>query len=263
MRMKDKVILVTGAASGIGKACAVYFVEEGAKVAIVDYNEEKGQQAADEIGAAARFYACDVGQGDQSRATVDAVIKDFGKIDVLISNAGITRRGDFLDIAEDDFDDVIRTNLKSVYLFGRAVASHMAERGEGGSIINMSSTSVRCTMPTISPYAASKGGISSLTNAMALSLAKHNIRVNAIGPGTIVTEINRDNLLANADNRRAILSRTPMLRFGEGREVAGVAMFLASQDASYVTGQTIYVEGGRLGLNYTVPVPDDAMTDKS
>ena len=261
MRMTDKVVLVTGAASGIGKACALYFAKEGARVAVVDLNADKGQQAADEIGAAARFYHCDVGNSANVKATVDAVIGDLGKIDVLISNAGITRRAEFLDIEEDDFDDVIRVNLKHVYLFGRLVGKHMAERGEGGSIINMSSTSVRCTMGTISPYAASKGGISSLTNAMALSLAPHKIRVNAIGPGTIVTEINRDNLLANKDNRRVILSRTPMQRFGEGKEVAGVAMFLASDDASYVTGQTIYVEGGRLGLNYTVPVPDAAMKD--
>ncbi|MEM9576512.1 MAG: SDR family NAD(P)-dependent oxidoreductase [Pseudomonadota bacterium] len=261
MRMDGKTVLVTGAASGIGKACAAYFAEEGAKVAIVDWNAETGQAAEAEIGRGAKFYQCDVGLSDQAKATVAEVLADFGKIDVLVANAGLTRRGEFLDIEEEDWDEVLRVNLKHVYLFGRLVGQHMKERGEGGSIINMSSTSVQCTMGTISPYAASKGGISSLTNAMALSLAKYGIRVNAIGPGTIVTEINRDNLLANKDNRRAILSRTPMLRFGEAREVAGVAMFLASPDSSYVTGQTIYVEGGRLGLNYTVPVPDDALED--
>lgn len=261
MRMRDKVVLVTGAASGIGKACARYFSEEAARVAVVDWNEANGKVAAAELGGETIFVKCDVGNADEARSAVETVLETFGRIDVLVANAGITRRGEFLDIEEDDWDEVLRVNLKHVYLFGRLVAQHMKERGEGGSIINMSSTSVQCTMGTISPYAASKGGISSLTNAMALSLAKYGIRVNAIGPGTIVTEINRDNLLANKENRKAILSRTPMLRFGEAREVAGVAMFLASEDASYVTGQTIYVEGGRLGLNYTVPVPDSALND--
>ena len=261
MRMQDKVVLVTGAASGIGKACAARFAKEGARVAIVDWNAETGQKAEQDIGRGSKYIECDVGDADEARTTVAAVLAEFGKIDVLVSNAGITRRGEFLDIEEEDWDEVLRVNLKHVYLFGRLVAQHMKDRGDGGAIINMSSTSVQCTMGTISPYAASKGGISSLTNAMALSLAKYGIRVNAIGPGTIVTEINRDNLLANKENRKAILSRTPLLRFGEAREVAGVAMFLASEDASYVTGQTIYVEGGRLGLNYTVPVPDAALED--
>ncbi len=157
-------------------------------------------------------------------------------------------------MSEADFDDVIRTNLKSVFLFGQAVGRHMAARGSG-VIINMSSTSVVMTMPTLAAYAASKGGISSLTRAMSIGLAKYGIRVNAIGPGTILTELNRTNLLANADTRRNILSRTPLMRLGVGEDVAGVAMFLASDDSAYVSGQTVYVDGGRAGLNYTLPVP--------
>lgn len=259
MRLKDKVALVTGAASGIGRACALRFAREGAKVALVDIDEKRGQEAAAEAARAgeAAFFKCDVGYKDQVDATVDAALAKFGRIDVLLSNAGIMRRFEFLDLTETDFDDVIRTNLKSVFLFGQKVGRHMAER-KSGVIINMSSTSVQMTMPTLSPYAASKGGISSLTRAMAISLAKYGIRVNAIGPGTILTELNRTNLLANADNRRNILSRTPLMRLGEGEDVAGVAMFLATDDSAYVSGQTIYADGGRAGLNYTLPVPEGA-----
>jgi NAD(P)-dependent dehydrogenase (short-subunit alcohol dehydrogenase family) len=164
------------------------------------------------------------------------------------------RRADFLDLTEKDFDDVIRTNLKSVFLLGQIVARHMVQRAKGGAIVNMSSTSVVMTMPTLSPYAASKGGISSLTRAMSLSLAPHGIRVNAVGPGTIVTELNRDSLLADQATRDRILSRTPIGRLGTGGDVASVVSFLASDDAAYMTGQTVYVDGGRAGLNYTMPL---------
>jgi glucose 1-dehydrogenase len=259
MRLKDKVALVTGAASGIGRACATRFAREGAKVAMVDIDEKRGEEAA---AAVARegdvaFFKCDVGYKKEVDATVEAAIRKFGPIDILLSNAGIMRRFEFLDLTENDFDDVIRTNLKSVFLFGQTVGRHMAER-KSGVIINMSSTSVQMTMPTLSAYAASKGGISSLTRAMAISLAKYGIRVNAIGPGTILTELNRTNLLANAETRRNILARTPLMRLGEGEDVAGVAMFLATDDSAYVSGQTVYADGGRAGLNYTLPVPEGA-----
>ncbi|MBV9782542.1 MAG: SDR family oxidoreductase [Acidisphaera sp.] len=256
MRLRDKTALVTGAASGIGRACATRFAREGARVALVDIDRDRGQEVAAELAKEGEvaFFACDVGFKDQVDATVDSVLDRFGHVDVLLSNAGIMRRFDFLDLSETDFDDVIRTNLKSIFLFGQAVGRHMASR-RSGVIINMSSTSVVMTMPTLAAYAASKGGISSLTRAMAISLAKHGIRVNAIGPGTILTELNRTNLLANAETRRSILSRTPLMRLGEGDDVAGVAMFLATDDSAYVSGQTVYVDGGRAGLNYILPVP--------
>lgn len=257
MRLKDKIAIVTGAASGIGRACATRFAREGAKVALVDVDAERGQAVAAELSkdADVAFFPCDVGYKDQVDATVAAILEQFGRIDIQLSNAGIMRRFEFLELSEADFDDVIRTNLKSVFLFGQAVGRHMAER-RSGTIINMSSTSVVMTMPTLAAYAASKGGISSLTRAMAISLGSYGIRVNAIGPGTILTELNRDNLLSNAETRRNILSRTPLMRLGEGEDVAGVAMFLASEDSAYMSGQTVYVEGGRAGLNYTLPVTE-------
>ncbi len=261
MRMKGKNVLLTGAARSIGRACAERFAEEGANVAILDVLEDAGKATVEAIvkerGVQARFYKADVGRKAEVDAAVDKAIADFGHIDVLFSNAGITRRADFLDLSEEDFDDVLRTNLKSMYLVGQKVAKHMVARGKGGAIVNMSSSSVRMTMPTISPYAASKGGVSALTNAMALSLAKHNIRVNAVGPGTIVTDLNRDNLLADRETRRQILSRIPLQRLGDGRDVANVVLFLASEEAGYVTGETIYIDGGRSGLNYTFPVAED------
>lgn len=260
MRMKGKRVVITGGARSIGRACAERFAEEGASVAILDVLADRGEAAAREIsatyGTTCRFYACDVGTKATVDATIDRVVADFGGIDILFSNAGITRRADFLDLTEQDFDDVIRINLKSVFLVGQKVARHMVEVGHGGAIVNMSSSSVRMTMPTIAPYAASKGGISALTTAMSLSLAQHGIRVNAVGPGTITTELNRDNLLKDAEKRREVLSRIPLMRFGEGRDVANVVLFLASDEAGYMTGETVYIDGGRSGLNYTVPVEE-------
>lgn len=258
--MKGKRVVITGGARSIGRACAERFAEEGARVAILDVLTDRGAEAAKEIsqayGADCRFYECDVGEKAVVDDAIDRVIADFGGIDILFSNAGITRRADFLDLTEEDFDDVIRINLKSIYLVGQKVARHMVERGEGGAIVNMSSSSVRMTMPTIAPYAASKGGISALTTAMSLSLARHGIRVNAVGPGTIYTELNRDNLLQDPEKRSEILSRIPLMRFGEGRDVANVVLFLASDQAGYMTGETVYIDGGRSGLNYTLPVEE-------
>jgi glucose 1-dehydrogenase len=258
MRMQSKRVVITGGARSIGRACAERFAEEGARVAILDVLVDRGREAAREMsekyGTDCRFYECDVGYKAAVDGTIDRVINDFGGIDVLFSNAGITRRADFLELEEGDWDDVIRTNLKSIYLVGQKVARHMVHRGGGGAIVNMSSSSVRMTMPTIAPYAASKGGISALTTAMSLSLASHGIRVNAVGPGTIYTELNKDSLLKDVEKRREVLSRIPLMRFGDGRDVANVVLFLAGDDAGYITGETIYIDGGRSGLNYTLPV---------
>jgi NAD(P)-dependent dehydrogenase (short-subunit alcohol dehydrogenase family) len=188
---------------------------------------------------------------------VAKAIEICGRINILVNNAGINRPATFVDLSEDDFDEVIRTNLKSVFLCGQAVARHMIASGTRGVIVNMSSTSAVMTMPTLAAYAASKGGIAALTNAMALGLAPHRIRVNAVGPGTIVTEMTRTRLLQDPESRHRILSRTPLGRPGEPADVAAVVAFLASEEAAYMTGQTVYLEGGRMGLNYTVPVPPE------
>ena len=263
MRMQNENILITGAARSIGRACAERFAEEGGNIAIVDMLEDAGKQTAAEIAekysVKTAYYKCDVGVKTEVDATVDQVVADFGHIDVLVSNAGIQRRYDFLDVPEEVFDEVIRTNLKSVYLFGQKVGKHMVDRGAGGRIVNISSTSVRMTMPGISPYATSKGGVKTLTNAMALSLAPYGIRVNAVGPGTILTDLSREGLFSDKEARRKVLTRIPMQRLGQGSDVAGPVLFLASDDSAYITGETIYVDGGRSGLNYNVEIPDEIL----
>lgn len=258
MRFEGRTAIVTGAATGIGRGCVERLLAEGASVAALDIDVPGGRAMVQELAGKGEllFEECDVGLKPSVERAVAAVLARFGAIDILVNNAGINRAGDFLQMSEEDFDAVIRTNLKSVFLFGQIVGRHMVERGKGGAIVNMSSTSVIMTMPNIAPYAASKGGISSITRAMALHFAPHNIRVNAVGPGTIVTKLTQSRVLKDPEQVRRILSRTPLRRFGQPSDVASVVAFLASDDAGYVTGQTLYVDGGRAGLNYTVPVPE-------
>jgi len=254
VRLKDKVAVVTGAAQGIGLAIAERFAREGAKVTIGDINVEKGEAAAAKLGAGALFHQADVGYRDQAEGLIARAVAAFGRLDILVNNAGITHNADFLDLAEEDYDRVLRTNLKSVFLCGQAAARRMVAQGGGGTIINMASVNAFLAIPNQVPYGASKGAINQLTRVMAVGLAPHRIRVNAIGPGTIMTDLARDSVLRNETATRMVMSRTPIGRFGEPDEVASVALFLASDDASYITGQTIYPDGGRLALNYTVPV---------
>ena len=266
MRLENKVAVVTGAAQGIGFACAERFAREGAKVILSDIDTTKGEEAAERLQAAggeALFVSCDVGDKGQVDALIESAVFAYGRLDCLIANAGIVHTSDFLDLAEADFDRVIRVNLKGVFLTGQAAARQMAgqepdAQGCRGTIINMSSVNAVLAIPAITPYVVAKGGVNQLTKVMALNLASHGIRVNAIGPGSIATEMFTA-VASDRDKLRAVLSRTPMGRPGEPDEVASVAVFLATSDSSYITGQTIYPDGGRLGLNYTVPVDEDAL----
>ena len=199
-----------------------------------------------------------MGDKTQVDAAVDAAVEIFGSLDVAVACAGIVRSGDFLELSEADWDDVIRVNLKGVFLTGQAAARKMVAQGRGGSVVNISSVNAITAIPTIASYNASKGGINNLTRCMALSLAQHNIRVNAVAPGSINTEIFKQ-VAHNKEVMKGVLSRTPMLRAGQPIEIGNVVKFLASEDASYMTGQILYVDGGRLALNYTVPVPEEAL----
>ena len=173
---------------------------------------------------------------------------------MLVNNAGVFKAADFLDISEADFDAVLRVNLKGAFLMAQAVARAMVQGGVRGAIVHMSSVNGVMAIPSIASYNVSKGGINQLTRVMALALADHGIRVNAVAPGTIATELAAQAVLISEDARRKILSRTPMKRLGEPEEVADVVAWLASDAASYVTGEIVTVDGGRMALNYTVPV---------
>ena len=256
MRLAQKVAVVTGAASGIGRACAERFAAEGAKIVLSDVDAAKGEEAAEAIQAQAGdaiFVACDVGDKSQVDALIESAVAAFGRLDCAIANAGIVHPCDFLDLAEDDFDRVLRVNLKGAFLTGQAAARQMVAQGAGGTIINMSSINAVVAIPHIAPYIVSKGGVNQLTRVMALALADKGIRVNGIGPGTIGTEMAMQ-VLSDPARMQAAMSRTPMGRVGDPDEIASVAVFLASEDSSYITGQTIYADGGRLPLAYTVPV---------
>ena len=267
MALDGKVAIVTGGAKGIGLAIARRFLQDGAKVVIADVDEKSGQAAVADLKSLGevRFAVCDVSNRLHVHNLVATALDEFGEIDILVNNAGIVSKGDFLELEEESFDKVLSVNLKGAFLCGQAVARHMVETvkngGAPGAIINMSSINAVFAIADQVGYSISKGGLNQLTKVMSLSLASHGIRVNAIGPGSIMTDI----LRAVADDpeaERRILSRTPLGRIGEPREIAAVAAFLASEDASYITGQTIYADGGRLGLNYTVEVHKEGEDDE-
>jgi len=256
MRLKDKIAIVTGGAHGIGHAIARRYLAEGARVTIADVDAAAGEAAARTPGQA-QFVHTDVGDPQAAEHVVAETCRAFGGVDILVNNAGIIHGADFLTLAEADFDRVLRVNLKGAFLVGQAAARRMvaqvAAGKPAGSIINMSSINAAVAIANQTPYCVSKGGIDQLTKVMALALAPHGIRVNAIGPGSIMTDM-LTTVNADPDARHRLLSRTPLARFGEAAEVAAVAALLVSDDASYITGQTIYADGGRLPLNYTVPV---------
>ncbi len=237
------------------------FAAEGAHTVIVDVDDARGQALAAELGAL--YVRCDVGDKAQVDAFVTQVLAAHGRIDVLVNNAGIFRAADFLDVTEADFDAVLRVNLKGSFLVGQAVARAMAANAggggagsdrTGGAIVNMSSVNGVLAIPNISSYNVSKGGVNQLTRVMALALADKNIRVNAVAPGTIATELAARAVLTSDEAKHKIMSRTPMKRLGAPSEIADVVAWLASDAASYVTGEIVTVDGGRMTLNYTVPV---------
>ncbi len=270
--MADKVVLVTGGASGIGFACARRFFADGYKVVIADTNESAGIRALDDLGVEpqapdprAIFVACDISDKLAVHNLLAEATSSFGHVDVLINNAGIALKGGIVDLSEDDFDRVLSVNLRGAFLVSKAVVAQMVDEIDNRDdrsglserpycIINMSSINEHVAIPDYLAYTISKGGMKQMTRAMAVELAPRGIRVNAIGPGSIKTA-----MLAGVSGddaaRDKILARTPLGRIGNPDEIAGIAAFLASEDASYITGQTIYADGGRLALNYTMDLP--------
>ncbi len=261
--IKDKVAIITGASQGIGYACAKRFVREGARVVLSDVEDEKGEESTrclQDQGGDVLYFHCDVSRKPDVESLFDFATDQYGRIDTVIANAGIVHQADILELEEADFDRVISVNLKGVFLTGQVAAQRMIKQSPNtdnsrGTIINMSSLNGLLSIPAIAPYVIAKGGVNQWTKCLGIRMAHEGVRVNGIGPGSIATDM-FNAISDNPQRYREIMSRTPMLRPGEPDEVAKVAVFLASDYSSYMTGETIYVDGGRQGLNYVVPVPE-------
>jgi NAD(P)-dependent dehydrogenase (short-subunit alcohol dehydrogenase family) len=246
MRLQGRVAAITGGALGIGRATARLFAEEGATVALGDVQLEAAEKVAQEIergGGKAIAIALDVGDAAQVQAFVDRVAKEFGRLDVMFANAGIAHSAPFLEHPEAQWHRVLRVNLTGVFLCGQAAARQMVRQGGGGRIITTASINGFRGVENLVGYNAAKAGVIELTRTMAVELAQHRITVNAIAPAQIDTRLTRT---LPEEARRRRVERIPMGRFGEPEEVAKVALFLASDDASYVTGHTLAVDGGYL-----------------
>jgi glucose 1-dehydrogenase len=253
MSVKDKVVVVTGAARGIGRAVSERLIAGGAKVVWADI-DISGIEATNSSLAV----KCDVAQPADVVAVVEKAVARFGRIDGLVNNAGIIKAGDFLDYPIEDFDRVLGINLRGAFVMGQAVARQMVKQIEAGGapgvIVNMSSINSVVGIPNQLGYCVSKGGIAQLNRVMALALAQHGIRVNAVGPGSIMTDI-LASTMKDPSAKHNILIRTPIGRVGEPDEVAQVTEFLLSDASSYITGETIFCDGGRLAQNYALTLP--------
>lgn len=247
---ENPIALITGGAQGIGYACAEALSEDGHRVILADIQEDGVVEAAAALGGGTVGLVCDMGDPAAVSELFDRVGTEHGPVSTLVNNAGIALPGSFLDYDLADFRAVINVNLTGAFVAMQRAAHMMIDRGIEGAIVNMSSINAQVAIPAIPAYCASKGGLMQLTKAAALALAPHRIRVNAVGPGSIDTAM-MAGVNASPEALAVAMSRTPLRRPGTAREVGDVVAFLASSKASYITGETIYVDGGRLGLNYT------------
>jgi glucose 1-dehydrogenase len=239
MSLAGKIVVITGGAQGIGRACVEEFERRDARVISVD-----------QIPGAT--FLGDVTDENVAEQVLVRALDLHGRADILVNNAGLSHKADFLALTSEEFEAVLDVNLLAPFRFSQTFARYWVKEKIKGVIVNMSSVNAVLAIPDQIAYVVSKGGLNQLTKVTAVALAKYGIRVNAVGPGTILTELAKKAVMNDPASEQRVLARTPLGRLGDPAEVAKVVAFLASDDASYLTGQTIYPDGGRLALNYTV-----------
>lgn len=249
MRLKNKVAIVTGAATGIGQAIAIRFAQEGAAV-VIDYIGKpevprETEQKIAALGGRSISVAADVSKPEDVQALVKSAVEAFGQLDIVVNNAGIEKKCAFVDYPLDEVRKILDVNLIGPFLVSQAAARQMIKQARGGRIINISSVHEDRPMPSNAPYSVSKGGLRMLTRTIAVELAKDQITVNNIGPGAVYTPIDAD-IEVKPEIEKALMSEIPLARWGKPEEVAGLACYLASDEAGYVTGSTFFIDGGML-----------------
>lgn len=249
MRLEGKVAVVTGSGTGIGEAIAKCFAREGAAV-VIDYAHRdtaarETQQAITQAGGKAIILQADVSKTAEVTRLVQQTVQQLGKLDIFVNNAGIEEKHPFLEYPEELWDSIIQVNLKGPWLCSQAAARQMVQQGNGGRIINISSVHEDMPMPTNAAYCAAKGGLRMLMRTIAVELAPHRITVNNIAPGAIDTPMDEP-LKQHPEEMKTLLSEIPLGRMGQPDEVAGLALYLASDDAAYVTGSTYFIDGGMI-----------------
>jgi glucose 1-dehydrogenase len=247
MRLANKIALVTGSSQGIGRAIAERFAQEGADI-VINYNRTSGgaQEALRNVETAGRrglVVKADLSSTTEVRALIAAAIEHFGRLDILVNNAGIETHAPFWEVTEEDYDRVLNVNLKGVFFATQEMVRHLLKTKRRGKIVNISSVHEELPFPNFSAYCASKGGLKMLTRNLAVELGPLGITINSIAPGAIETPINTQ-LLNDPNKLGALLAQIPLGRLGQPNDVAGLAVFLASDDADYITGSTYFVDGG-------------------
>ena len=245
MKLKGRLAVVTGAASGIGKAIALAFAQEGADVAILDINMAKADEVAGKIkalGRRAHAIHCDVGYADQVKAAFAQAIQFLGGLDILVNNTGVIRFSKIVDMPEEDWDFILRTNLKSVFLCSQQAARQMIQQGRGGRIISISSIHALLSEPNCGHYTTAKGGIEAFSRTLATELAPHKVTVNFIRPGATYTELTTP--MYTPAVKRSLFERVPLKQIADASWIAAGAVFIASDDACYMTGQSLTLDGG-------------------
>jgi NAD(P)-dependent dehydrogenase (short-subunit alcohol dehydrogenase family) len=257
MKLKDKVAIIAGGTKGIGLGIALEFVREGARVVVggtTDKNGEAAVRAIEAAGGEGLFVNCDVANLDDLDSIIEKTVDRFGRVDIYVANAGINDadKTPYLDITPEQYDRIMDVNLKGMFFGGQKAAQQMIAQGSGGVIINMSSVNAYLALDSQFVYTVSKGGIQQLTKVQAVALAPHDIKVNAMAPGPIETDLMR-RVGSDQQLMDTILSRTPIGRIGTPKECGRLAVFLASEDSDFIFGQSIFIDGGRGFQAYPTP----------